>query len=89
LNNTGEDQQKLKSISVRANYFALLVSIASIVGAIMFLLLIQFHARQDAHHQIEARARVLGYVFGEQVQFYRRIFQRLAERQEVNDLLLD
>jgi diguanylate cyclase (GGDEF)-like protein len=87
LNNTGEDQQKLKSISVRANYFALLVSIASIVGAIMFLLLIQFHARQDAHHQIEARARVLGYVFGEQVQFYRRIFQRMAERQEVNDLL--
>ncbi|MCG6976635.1 MAG: sensor domain-containing diguanylate cyclase [Acidiferrobacterales bacterium] len=87
MKNKKYQEAKLKSISVRANYFALLVSVASIVGAVMFLLLIQYHARQDAYHQVEARARVLGYVFGEQVQFYRRIFQRLAERQEVNDLL--
>lgn len=63
------------------------MSTASILGAVLFLLLIQMNARQDAHHQIEARARVLTQVFSEQVQFYRRIFQRLAERQEVSDLL--
>jgi diguanylate cyclase (GGDEF)-like protein len=84
---TDEQEQRLKSISVRANYIALMVSIASIVGAVLFLLLIQLNARQEAHLQIEARARMLTYVFGEQVQFYRRIFQRLAERQEVIDLL--
>ncbi len=81
------DTKKLNSISARVNYFALLVSIASIIGAIAYLVLIQQHTQQDARHEVDSRGRVLTNVVGEQVQFYRRIFQRLSERPEVGDLL--
>ena len=56
----------------------------STIGAAMFLLLFQFHARHGAHLQIGPRTRALAYVIGEQVEFYRRIFRRLSECALVN-----
>jgi len=37
----------------------------STIGAAMFLLLFQFHARHGAHLQIGPRTRALAYVIGE------------------------